>query len=131
MMLVGRLGEGMICFDLRDRFRLELIVSVVLALAVIAGFVWYEVAVKDEDSPMATVVAIGHGFSAAVAVSVVVVSSWAVIKVSKIMLTEWMDTKVTKRVDAEWHSHLERKEKAAEEGREFNEPPPSAARSRS
>lgn len=109
-----------------------LVLSVVIALGASGWVIWYETAVEDADSLPATITAIGHGISAAVAIAILTLASWEVIMVIARRWQERQEEKHKKEiqearqeVENEWAAWLERMREAQREGREFDEPAPS------
>ena len=112
----------------RDHEALYLVLSVVIALSAILWVLWYETAVQNDDSLPATITAVGHGVSAAVAISIFTLASWEVIVVIARRSAAREAKKLSRTIDAEWTSWLESKQEAEREGRDFNEPSPSERR---
>ena len=112
----------------RDHEIRYLVLSVVIALAVIGWVLWYETAVEDADSLPATITAIGHGASAAVAVAILTLACWEVIMVLAKRLREREAERIRQAEEDRWVAWLERMRAAQKEGREFDEPAPSEQR---
>lgn len=109
----------------RDHEVRYLVLSVVIALSVSGWILWYEIAVEDADSLPATITAVGHGVSAAVAVAIFTLASWEVIMVIAKRLREREAERIRQAEEDRWVAWLERMRAAQKEGRVFDEPAPS------
>ncbi len=117
----------------RDHEVRYLVLSVVIALSVSGWILWYEIAVEDADSLPATITAIGHGVSAAVAVAIFTLAGWEVIMVIAKRLREREAERLRQEgiqegrqeEEDKWVAWLERMRAAQKEGRVFDEPAPS------
>ena len=113
----------------RDHENSYLFVSVVVVLCLTGVIAWYEVAYRVEDTLPETILAIGRGFSTAIAVTLTAVATWEVAAMfaEKYRARRFKEGREAGREETHkaWEAWYERLKTALDRNEPFDEPPPS------
>jgi hypothetical protein len=123
----------------RDHENTYLFVSVVLVICLTGVIAWYEVEHKIEDTLPETILAIGQGFSTAVAITLTAIATWevAMMFAEKYRARRFEEGREIGRKEGReigreevrkaWQAWYERLKAAGDKNEPFDEPPPSAS----